>query len=312
MSLARFFNKPIYPLTDISGLVAWRDYLPVKEQAAPGRADSFDNDGYMTVSEVLASISGKVAWVDYTPVYVDDTATIPWSTDVGGFIPVSDSGGDPDFDSVVSLLHFDGTDAGTTFTDVTGLVWTGAGNAQLDTDQKKFGTASLLLDGTGDYLESPDNDTWSLGTSDFTIECWVRHGADPTLNARWLSKWTEAGNQREWAFGPLATGNLRFSYSTTGADSVTRDKAWTPVANTWHHVCAMRVGTTLYMFQDGVSLGTATIADMFVGSSVCRIGNGVDSGVAFNGWMDEIRITKGVARYDTGGFTPPAAPFPDE
>ena len=86
-------------------------------------------------------------------------------------------------------LQFDGSDASTTFTEsgvgnVNGA-WGANGNAQLDTAQKKFGTASLLLDGSGDYLSGAWNRWWGgYGLTDgqrghfanynFTIDCWVR------------------------------------------------------------------------------------------------------------------------------------------
>ena len=60
-------------------------------------------------------------------------------------------GTDPNFSSVTSLLHFDGVDASTTFTDVKGKTWTASGSAQLDTAQAKWGPSSLLL-GSGAYI----------------------------------------------------------------------------------------------------------------------------------------------------------------
>ena len=80
--------------------------------------------------------------------------------------------------STVSLYHFNGSDTSTTMTDDLGHASTAAGNAQLDTSQKKFGTASLLLDGTGDEVKSDATSTdWTMGTGDFTAECWIRPAA---------------------------------------------------------------------------------------------------------------------------------------
>ena len=89
-----------------------------------------------------------------------------------------------------SLLHFDGADASTTFTDESGKTFTARGNAQLDTAQQKFGTASGLFDGTGDYIDTPDHADWFLGTGDFTIDFWVRFSdvaVDQGFCAQWAS-----------------------------------------------------------------------------------------------------------------------------
>ena len=78
-----------------------------------------------------------------------------------------------------ALLHFNGSDTSTTFTDESGKTWTGAVTAQLDTAQKKFGTASLLLDGDSDYISTPDHADFDVGSGDFTIDFWVRFNAVP-------------------------------------------------------------------------------------------------------------------------------------
>jgi hypothetical protein len=74
------------------------------------------------------------------------------------------------------LLHFDGTDAATTFTDSntggSAKTWTAIGNAQIDTAAFKFSTASGLFDGTGDGISTPDHADFTLGSGNFTIDCW--------------------------------------------------------------------------------------------------------------------------------------------
>ena len=69
-----------------------------------------------------------------------------------------------------SLLHFNGADASTTFTDESGKAWTASGHAQIDTAQSVFGGASGLFDGTDDYIYAADSDDWNLGTLDFTVD----------------------------------------------------------------------------------------------------------------------------------------------
>src|SRR3990167_8969973 len=108
--------------------------------------------------------------------------------------------GGSSFDSYTKLLlHGDGSDASTTITDEIGKTVTAVGNAQLDTAQKKFGTASILLDGTGDYATVPDSDDWNFGAGDFTIDFWVRFngvaeseafcGQDQDATNHWYFAW---------------------------------------------------------------------------------------------------------------------------
>lgn len=105
------------------------------------------------------------------------------------------------YGSVVALLHMNGSDASTTFTDQRGHTFTAAGNAQIDTAQSKFGGASGLFDASGDYISTPDSDEWSFGSGDFTIECWYR----PTRTNSFflvMMQWN-AGSQRSWIIKPL-------------------------------------------------------------------------------------------------------------
>jgi hypothetical protein len=84
----------------------------------------------------------------------------------------------------VVLLHMNGSDASTTFTDNAfgglGHTWTANGNAQIDTAQSKFGGASGLFDGNGDYISTPDSDDFFFSAGDFTFDTWVRLSTDKT------------------------------------------------------------------------------------------------------------------------------------
>lgn len=217
--------------------------------------------------------------------------------------------GDPYWSNVVALLHMDGTDGSTTFIDERGHTFTANGNAQIDTAQSKFGGASGLFDGSGDYISTPDSADWDFGTGDFTVEFWVRFNALPvnsvvTMVSTYLSNtgWevqyrTDVGEGNRLTFG---VGDARNNFS------------WSPSTNTWYHIAVARAGTNLRAFIDGAQIGsTLTNSDNLTNTAQLWIG-ALNSGGAiqgFNGWLDELRITKGVARY-TANFTPPAAPFP--
>lgn len=78
----------VYFLTSISGLVRWVDYIPVKWVSTSSTKEStFNVDGYQPIT-ALPNITNKVRWLDYIPVYVDNSATVPFSTNANGYIPV--------------------------------------------------------------------------------------------------------------------------------------------------------------------------------------------------------------------------------
>jgi hypothetical protein len=98
------------------------------------------------------------------------------------------TGGDPNFGSVVALLHFDGTNGSTTFTDQKGNTWTAVSGAKISTAQSKFGGASLLLNGSSDYATVPNFAGLDFGSGNFTIEGWVRP-ANVTSNQVIIANW---------------------------------------------------------------------------------------------------------------------------
>lgn len=225
----------------------------------------------------------------------------------GSLAPAGNGLADPFYADVVANLHFDGTDGSTTFVDQKGHTFTGSGNAQIDTAQSRFGGASLLLDGTDDYVTSPDHADWAFGAGDWTVECWVRFNGDPgTGLMTFVSHYNATGNQRGWAVG-LNNNTLRLLYSTDGSATTVLSAAWNPATAVWYYVTVVRRGTLVYFFVDGIllgssSIGTATIFDSSAALQIGTQGLGADGDV--NGWMDDVRITRR-ARYTTN-FSRPA------
>jgi hypothetical protein len=206
------------------------------------------------------------------------------------------------------LIHADGPDASTTFTDSSpsGRAVTTNGNAQVDTAQSKFGGASLLLDGSGDYLQLAANSDWDLGAaggSDFTIDFWVRFNTETVTQMRMLS--AETGNG--WAL--YMHDNSTISAWTASGPVDTR-WTWDPVAGTWYHVALVRTGGVFKLFINGTSLGDGTDRDMTTSAALAigRADSGTGEFGALNGWMDEVRVSKGIARW-TSNFTPPQLPY---
>ncbi len=224
-----------------------------------------------------------------------------WDTGTGGST----------WDSYTKLmLHCDGTDAATTFTDEIGKTVTANGNAQIDTAQYKFSTASGLFDGTDDYLSTPDHDDWTFGTGALTIDFWVRYN-NKTGKQDFYYRQTDTTHYDELSYNGT-TGVLEWlSYRDPSYFSI--NASVTLNVNTWYHIAIVRESTTVAKFYvDGVSQTIATsdytLTDLTDLTGTVYIGVSAALANDFNGWLDEYRISKGIARW-TANFTPPTAAY---
>ena len=222
--------------------------------------------------------------------------------------------GDQSFSSVVLLIGAEGADAATTFVDESSTIktLTAAGNVQIDTAQFKFGASSLLFDGAGDYITVADSSDWTFGAGQFTIECWLRYNS--VADAEFISQWDISTAIAGWKFGRTAANGLVFNAYDAGSVLLAVTNPWTPVANTWYHVAVDRDASSMTrIYVDGVMLNKATITAAFRDSAKALSIGRIDHTTPryFNGWLDEIRITKGIARYASdSGYALPTAAFP--
>ena len=233
-------------------------------------------------------------------------------------IPPTTSVQDEYRNNVSLLLHGNGTNGSTVITDSGPLLLpvTAVGNAQISTAQSKFGGASIALDGAGspmDRLTIPTGTAGlQFGAGDFTIECWV-YRLDASSNAVVLALQgnlaTPAGSSVIFYVSSSGNSDVYSGSSTFGVVSPN------PPLNEWAHIALVRSGTTLRSFLNGsvvgtnASLGSAAINDG-IPTYPNTIGSFATNTNGFNGYIDDVRITKGVARY-TANFTPPTAQFPD-
>lgn len=225
-----------------------------------------------------------------------------------------DSAGGTTFADVVFLSSFDGVDGATSTTDDSNSAHAISfqGNAQLDTAQKKFGTASLLLDGAGDWIQCANHADFLFGAGPFTVEGFVRIADVASEIGVFVSMNDITPAQEEISWRILfAAGALLFQYSTNGADTVTPINVASGMSNnTQHHWAAERNDAGLVrVYVDGAVVGSATVtASFFASTKPLTIGADTAGNAPLAGHIDEVRITRG-AWYD-GAFTPPAAPFP--
>jgi len=175
------------------------------------------------------------------------------------------------------------------------------GNAQVSTSVKKYGTGSISFDGSTAYLLSPATGALGFGTGDFTIENWIYFPSTPGNGQFLRSGGSGNTNGIAWQF---YSGNLQL-YSQNNALEI--QAAWSPSATTWYHVALTRSGTTLRIFVNGTQIGSnATSSTSFVDGAIYVAYGGAGY---LNGYLDDLRITKGYARY-TSNFTPPTSALP--
>ena len=179
------------------------------------------------------------------------------------------------------------------------------GNAQVSTSVTKFGTGSMSFDGTGDWLTSPNTPNLQLGTGNFTIEGWVYLNAVGAARG-FVSKGTSTTG---WSVSANSSNQVVFSYASSSITST-----GTLSVSTWYFVTVVRSGTGTNLtkiYIDGTNDGTGTVATDFNQTSIMYVGADRVAGSALNGYIDDLRITKGIARY-TANFTPPTAAFPNQ
>jgi hypothetical protein len=212
----------------------------------------------------------------------------------------------------VLMLHMNGADGSTTFTDSSPNphTFTAQGNAQIDTAQYVFGGSSGLFDGSGDYITSPDSNDWNLGAGDFTISFRVRFAALTAGTFPVFIGQYDITGQRNWeTYFDVDTNRIYFDYSTDGSSTTSRFESWSPVINTWYAVRIVRSGSTLLTFINGTKLsnGNSVSGTFFNSTAVLSLGVDLNSGspVAgdyLNGWLDEVKLDKGIAR-NTANYT---------
>lgn len=214
-----------------------------------------------------------------------------------------------------ALLHFTGTDTSITFTDESGKTWTRAGNAQIDTALFKFAPSSLLLDGTGDYISTPNHTDFSSGSGDLTIDFWEKYTGGAGLTVAACSKGGAIGSGLA-SFELLLNANYSvFNFTMDGTWDGARFFDYGPsnaLNGGWHHIAVVKHGRDSIFFIDGIGAYSNSYDDrpifsssqpFYIGTSIAQI----DGSVNYPGCIDEFRYSR-VARW-IADFSPPSAPY---
>ncbi len=245
------------------------------------------------------------------------------------------------------MLHADGADQGTSFTDSSSGAKTvtntesydsytklalhmennvtdsAAGktvtnnNATFSSSVYKMGGYSGVFNGSNAYMSLADSDDWNFGSTDFTIDFWVRFNSLPsaitevygqyvnTNNYIHIEIKAEGGSLYSFVFRSKSGGNWQF-YVQGGNGTFT--------TGVWYHIAFVREGSYGKFYQNGnwmtysLDADTDPVPDI---STSLTIGAGYDNDGTlrcFDGYLDELRISKGIARW-TSDFTPPSSPY---
>lgn len=190
--------------------------------------------------------------------------------------------------------------------------WECYGGAQISTSQFKNGSSSFYLpSASSSYILAHENWSMNIG-GDFTIEAWIYLLSLPTADS-WPT--TYQNHMVIIASGTPSLGDgIGFLIGSSRLALHSNDVVYWSTAhglstNTWYHVAVSRSGSTLYYFVNGVAKGTNTWSGVAGTGSNTYIGCETGQGAFLNGYIDDIRVTSGKARY-TSNFTPPTSlPF---
>ena len=203
------------------------------------------------------------------------------------------------------LLHFNGTNGATSTTDDNGSGRTAQTmtmtTSSLSTTLQKFGTASLIVDGTGgDRVTCPDSGDWDLQAAPRTFEAWVYINSltnisrnSPNHIPKLMGHMDNSGNIY-WAFGPNTDGGLTLYY-WSGANNWIQSSSTNLTTGVWYHMALITTATGAKGYVNGVEYLSSTLSNVpQVGNTVFTIGS--EFGQSMNAYIDEVRVSH-VNRY---------------
>ncbi len=177
------------------------------------------------------------------------------------------------------------------------------GNAKLSTSQKKFGTASLALDGTTDYISLASQADFSFGTGNWCIEAWLY----PTATGTYRTLFDLRTGSADTGGIILGLSDINALYFYYNGNYRIGPVGSVPI-NTWTHVALAKVSGTTRAFVNGTQVGSDYIDGNNYAARPVRVGADPNGNYAFTGYIDEVRISKGVGRYSSN-FTAPTSAF---
>ena len=233
------------------------------------------------------------------------SATSSSYVDLNNIVLTGTTTGDAYYPQVSALLHFDGVNGSTVITDNSknNFTITATNGAAISTAQSKFGGASVFLDGTNDYLVTPTTSAFTFGTDDFTVELWIYQTVSSVSAYKVLVGDNVYGSVGGWQ---LYSYNNQLNLWKGGTELIA--PSGTLTLNSWNHIVWTRASGNNRIFINGTQVGTTVSDSTNYTSTIIYIGASKTNTFNFAGYIDELRITNGYARY-TGNFTPSTTAF---
>jgi hypothetical protein len=252
-------------------------------------------------------VTGTPSAISIDPYYYDNTLLMHFDDNRTGTY-------DQYGDYVSLLMRMDGENNSTTFVDSSlyNRNITVNGPAKLSSNQSKFGGTSAVFDADTSYLRVVSGPDFAF-PSDFTIECWV-YFTNSSRGYQGIIGAHNGSDQTGWILYLEQNNTLNFQTSSGNGWSNGISSGETVTPNEWHHIAVSRSGSSLRIFVDGTLKGTVTnnvnvasASSIDIGDYTCLNQNGYN--FTMSGYIDDLRITKGIARY-TSSFTVPSNSFP--
>ncbi|MFZ5982268.1 MAG: LamG-like jellyroll fold domain-containing protein, partial [Patescibacteria group bacterium] len=183
------------------------------------------------------------------------------------------------------------------------------GSSQINSATSKW-NGSTYFDGAGDYWTVADSEDWNFGSGDFSIDFWMNSSVKPASNNVWfLGQGSGITNNWSTFFYQTPSGTVGFTVCT-GANCYNSSPLSQDITDgQWHHLAGVRNGNTALFFVDGTQVSSLDVTGYTLNNSTSPFSIGyMDSSRFFNGYIDEVRVAKGIARY-TSNFTPGQIPF---
>ena len=216
--------------------------------------------------------------------------------------------GDVHFSKVTALFNFDGSDTATTTTGLDAsnknLSISYATGDQLSNTQKKFGATSVYV---ADGIELSSSDGFNMGNGDFTMEAWF-YFTDFSQSYALFDQWASSGSTRHQIWmGKTSAGTAgRLSWYYAGT-SVFHSANPAVSTGAWTHIALVRHSGTLKIYINGTAdSNTQSHTGQFGRTAGMAFGDQLSGGASGRAqyYLDDLRITKGLARY-TSNFTAP-------
>lgn len=162
-----------------------------------------------------------------------------------------------------------------------------------------------------DYLYTEPSSDWNIGSQDFTIEAWVKFSS---VNSHDILGYKGANNDNVWRLYTGGTGTIKFKSTHAGSDEINITTTPSPSLSTgtWYHIACVRQGSAFRIYLNGENIGGGTDSSAlhyYDGVGKIQVGM-VDSSYYMNGYIDEVKFSVGIARYNND-FTPPTRPEAD-